>query len=190
MLDKIKTLREIIEPKAVSVGQSFEEVLEAMCEEERFKLFAKQVKHMLRVSPLWYPANLIDFIDVKKMIRYISDNFYINIEKNKYNKWLKLYITNSINEYDQWLQNASPQRAFIINVPYIGFDGRSLIQGKNEKDIWYQKRLSASKDNQNTVKYFIEVLGIDLMTNKNQVIILNGPVEFKIWKNSLKNHVR
>lgn len=71
MLEKIKTLREIIEPKATKLGLSVEEVLKLIDEEHRFKMIMDQ---------LIFIANTKSIRDDNKLIKFFkSKKFFINL---------------------------------------------------------------------------------------------------------------
>jgi len=85
MLHKIKTLRELIEPKANVLGISFEEILGDISEEARFELLMKQYKRKL--SPKNYEimnfmSNIIRLTNDCKLIKtYLEKEYYIKDSK-------------------------------------------------------------------------------------------------------------
>lgn len=91
MLDKIKTLKEIIEPKASKLGQSFEEVLKIIDEEQRFDVF---YKHLLKIKEAkrlkWSTKLYYGFYDIDKICKIYKDGYYSELKAEQKNKIQKL----------------------------------------------------------------------------------------------------
>ena len=94
MLQKIKNLKEIIEPKANKLGISFEEMLEVMDDDERFDFFMKQYRK--KIKGTFHYTNAIKISsDLKSIKLYLSEKYQI-----KDSKYINLFI-NYLSEYIQ-----------------------------------------------------------------------------------------
>lgn len=90
MLAKIKSLKEILEPVANKLGNSFEFQLSLMTEDQRFKIFLRQYNKKINqknhsdINKILYISN-----DCKLIIEYLKDNYFI-----KDTKYSDLFINN------------------------------------------------------------------------------------------------
>ena len=161
MLHKIKTLRDILEPKANKLGISFEEILEAISDDKKFKLFTKHFNQK-NSSPFYMWDNLSNLsclIKTKEMVNFISENFNVTVSEDLYSKWLKEYVQNWIESkefIDSNYRNASIGCPIVINVPGIDMGGVPEKRREREEEEWYQKRIENSRNTQDVIKYFID----------------------------------
>lgn len=88
MIDKIKTIKEIIEPKANELGLSFEEVLEHVDNDRRLSYFLEQLDKKYRFANL-YGICTTPLFEYSKMVNYLSDHFNLNITRDEYVQVLK-----------------------------------------------------------------------------------------------------
>ncbi len=105
MLDKIKTLREIIEPKAVSVGQSFEEVLEAMDDDKRFDSFMKQLGKYISRKGLRADTKLSSLFLKSEFLDKCRSDFLIQNPKGclkKYKNIVSKAFDNYVYDNSEW----------------------------------------------------------------------------------------
>ena len=190
MLQKIKTLKEIIEPTA-QFGIPFEEMLEAMDADKRFELFTKHFNQK-NSSPFYawsHISNLSCLIKTKEMVNFISEKFNVTVSEDLYSKWLKEYMQNWIESkefIDSNYRNAEIGRPIVINVPGIGMGGEPEKRREREEE-WSQKWIESSRNTQDVIKYFIEVLGINLKSSKYKVIIIDGIEELQKYRDTIKN---
>lgn len=84
MLDKIKTLREIIEPEASKLGLSFEEMINHLDEKTKFNYFLKQIHKFAYQTPFDYTTNFNDFF------RYAKLNYFFKLSQDQYLKIIEL----------------------------------------------------------------------------------------------------
>lgn len=194
MLDKIKTLREILLPDAIKLDIPIDEYIETYTDVERFDEFTKQLKEKNR-SLFWhwrFLHNMYCLIKTKEMIDFISEKFNVTISEDAYSKWLKEYVQNWL-ESKEFIDHTNSQnstndygRPTVINVPGIMVDGSAEKMREGGPDEWYQKRVISSKESQAVIKYIIEILGINLKSSKYKVIIIDGTEEFNTWTDIIK----
>ena len=77
MLHKIKTLKELIEPKANTLGISFEEMLEAMDDDKRFDFFMKQYRKKIKGTFQQHLDTVKISSDLKSIKPYLSEKYQI-----------------------------------------------------------------------------------------------------------------
>ena len=99
MLNKIKTLREIIEPKANNLGISFEEMLEDINEDARFELLMKQYKRKLnpeKYGGMNFMSTIVRLTGDCKLIKTYLEKEY-HIKDPKYSSQFIEYLSNIAN---------------------------------------------------------------------------------------------
>mgnify|MGYP000194214530 CR=1 FL=1 len=76
MLDNIKPLKEIIEPKANKLGISFEEILESMNDDYKLNHFIQQLDNVYYLTTLEGICKSPLF-EYSKMINYLFNYFFV-----------------------------------------------------------------------------------------------------------------
>ena len=97
MLDNIKPLKEIIEPKANKLGISFEEILESMNDDYKLNHFIQQLDNVYYLTTLEGICKSPLF-EYSKMINYLFNYFHLNMTKDEYIKAV-LEIATEVQKY-------------------------------------------------------------------------------------------
>jgi len=108
MLQKIKTLKEVIEPKANKLGISFEEMLEAMDDDKRFDFFMKQYRKKIKGTFQQHLDTVKISSDLKSIKPYLSEKYQIKDSKyiNLFINYLSKYIQTNPKDIDRIRQDA------------------------------------------------------------------------------------
>lgn len=106
---KIKTLRELIEPEASKVGQSFEEIIDHLDENKRFELLMEQLIHIVNSKYTRDDNKLIQFFKSEKFfVNMCESEFRFTPNDKQINEFDKLTIKllDKIKPYNQnWMTN-------------------------------------------------------------------------------------
>lgn len=87
---KIKTLRDILEPKAIKLGISFEEVLEATNDDKRFGYVISQLEKIKDRRNIGFFTKVLEsFMQLDKFTEFCQTNFYLTPSKEMYSIYNK-----------------------------------------------------------------------------------------------------
>lgn len=95
MLDKIKTLREIIEPSANELGLSYEEMLANLSEEDKFNFFERVI--IKGISGHYITSNDLSKVTFNTLKKYLKCNYYTSLNMSLYKKTI-IQFNNELNE--------------------------------------------------------------------------------------------
>jgi len=182
MIDKIKTIKEIIEPKANELGLSFEEVLEHVDNDRRLSYFLEQLDKKYRFANL-YGICTTPLFEYSKMVNYLSDHFNLNITRDEYVQVLKKKVLDVLKTPGYQTSDS----ILLINHSSRDIMCKSRLDRKKNIDAyrmgvsgWNAKKVYDSHDlYELNVNKIINDLNIDIKSPKYKVLVIDGDKEFQ-----------
>lgn len=192
MLDKIKTLRQLIEYKANDLGILFEELLEDIDDDYKLRLFIEQIDKVYYLTTLEGICKSPLF-EYSKIIEYLYNSFSIDITKDEYIKVLKKKVLDILEKPNY----RTAETIFLINHSDRDIYGRTNEFRQNNINRFKAGNLNwnpideykSAKLFESNVNKIIKDLGIDIKDSKYKVLILDGDEEYEKYISLFKFNV-
>ena len=210
MLDKIKTLREILKPDAIKLDIPIEEYIETYyTEKERFEILESEFKDFfIKKMPYTTHITVIEIFNYSENAEYLSKEFYVSLSSDDYKELLSKCVKDHFKT--QCRINDTP---ILINSKLYDINWRTSQKRNYIRSPWNSDKfpkMTISMNNAKTLEEnqeshtnhwdgafkrddivhsafckIIEELHIDLTQPEYNVFILNGDNEIKIYLDTL-----
>jgi len=192
MLDNIKPLKEIIEPKANKLGISFEEILESMNDDYKLNHFIQQLDNVYYLTTLEGICKSPLF-EYSKMINYLFNYFHLNMTKDEYIKFLKKRVLDILQKPNY----RTAEEILLINHSDMDICGRSYAFRQNNINKFksgdlnwdYTDTYKSAELFERNINKIIKDLNIDIKDSKYKVFVIDGDEEYQKYISFFKFNI-